>query len=123
MASLLFNCPKTNQQVPTGIGTDVQSLRASWKTTVKVKCPHCGEVHVRSNHAQCRSSYLTTASAENAPNRPSRLRQTARKFPGPNFFCRSNNSGRSCVSAGPAAGRATVFPCPCVPRTPSLLIT
>jgi phage FluMu protein Com len=25
--------------------TDVQSLRASWRSTLKVKCPHCGEVH------------------------------------------------------------------------------
>ena len=54
MASLLFNCPKTNQQVPTGIDTDVQSLRASWKTTVKVNCPHCGEVHEMS----VRETYL-----------------------------------------------------------------
>ena len=54
MPSLLFNCPKTNQQVPTGIDTDVQSLRASWKTTVKVNCPHCGEVHEMS----VRETYL-----------------------------------------------------------------
>jgi hypothetical protein len=25
--------------------TDVQSLQAAWKATLKVKCPHCGEVH------------------------------------------------------------------------------
>jgi phage FluMu protein Com len=23
----------------------VQSLQTSWKATLKVKCPHCGEVH------------------------------------------------------------------------------
>jgi len=23
----------------------VQSLRAAWKATLNVKCPHCGEVH------------------------------------------------------------------------------
>ncbi|TMJ93492.1 MAG: hypothetical protein E6G77_23970 [Alphaproteobacteria bacterium] len=36
-----------HQQAPTGIGieTDVQSLQAVWKATLKVKCPHCGEVH------------------------------------------------------------------------------
>jgi len=36
-----------HQQAPTGIGieTDVQSLQAAWKATLKVKCPHCGEVH------------------------------------------------------------------------------
>ena len=42
---LLFLCPNTNQQAPTGIETDVQSLGAAWKATVKVNCPHCGEVH------------------------------------------------------------------------------
>jgi hypothetical protein len=45
MASLLFTCPKTNQQTSTGIDTDVQSLSASWKAMLKVNCPHCGEVH------------------------------------------------------------------------------
>jgi hypothetical protein len=45
MASLFFTCPTTLQQAPTGIGTDVQSLQAAWKTTLKIKCPHCGQVH------------------------------------------------------------------------------
>jgi hypothetical protein len=45
MASLLFTCPKTNLQTPTGIETDVKSLSASWKATLKVACPRCGEVH------------------------------------------------------------------------------
>jgi hypothetical protein len=45
MAPLLFTCPKTSRQAPTGIETDVQSLSASWKVMLKVKCPHCGEVH------------------------------------------------------------------------------
>ena len=79
MASLLFTCPATLQEAPTGIETDVQSLQAAWKpgarpvslppapdqgslpmmkeallndidtgrhrATLKVKCPHCGEVH------------------------------------------------------------------------------
>jgi hypothetical protein len=45
MASLLFICPKTDQQPPTGIETDVQSLSASWKALLKVNCPYCGEVH------------------------------------------------------------------------------
>jgi len=35
MASLLFNCPKTNHPAPTGIETDAQSLRASWTATLK----------------------------------------------------------------------------------------
>ena len=45
MAPLLFTCPRTNQQAPTGVETDVQSLSAAWKATLKVNCPHCGEVH------------------------------------------------------------------------------
>ena len=45
MASLFFTCPTTHQQAPTAIETDVQSLRAAWKATLNVKCPHCGEVH------------------------------------------------------------------------------
>jgi hypothetical protein len=45
MAQLLFTCPRTNHRAPTGIETDVQSLSASWRATLKVKCPHCGEVH------------------------------------------------------------------------------
>jgi hypothetical protein len=34
MASLFFTCPTTHQQAPTGIETDVQSLRAAWKATL-----------------------------------------------------------------------------------------
>jgi hypothetical protein len=45
MASLFFICPTTHLEVPTGIGTDVQSLHAAWKAMLKVKCPHCGKVH------------------------------------------------------------------------------
>jgi hypothetical protein len=33
MSSLFFTCPTTRQQAPTGIETDVQSLRAAWKAT------------------------------------------------------------------------------------------
>lgn len=45
MAPLLFICPKTNQQAPTGIETDVQSLSVSWKAMLNLNCPHCGAVH------------------------------------------------------------------------------
>ena len=41
MASLLFICPKTNQQASTGIETDVKSLSASWRAILKVR----GGVH------------------------------------------------------------------------------
>jgi hypothetical protein len=45
MGPLVFICPKTNQQAPTGIRTDVQSLSALWKVMLKVNCLHCGKVH------------------------------------------------------------------------------
>jgi hypothetical protein len=57
MAKLLFTCPKTNQQAPTGIETDVQSLSATWKATLKVNCPLCGEVH----HISVRQAYINGA--------------------------------------------------------------
>jgi hypothetical protein len=44
-ATLHFFCPTTRQQVPTDIKTDAQGLRASWRSTVNVDCPHCGQVH------------------------------------------------------------------------------
>jgi hypothetical protein len=56
MASLFFTCPTTHRRAPTGIETDVQSLQAAWKATLKVKCPHCGEVHeisVRETYINC----------------------------------------------------------------------
>jgi hypothetical protein len=45
MSELLFTCPRTGRQVPTGIETDPQSLRAAWKRTLRLGCPHCGETH------------------------------------------------------------------------------
>jgi hypothetical protein len=45
MAELLFTCPKTQQRASTGIETDVQSLRAAWKTNLRINCALCGEVH------------------------------------------------------------------------------
>jgi len=45
MAFLFFTCPATHRQAPTGIETNVQSLQAAWKATLKVNCPHCGEMH------------------------------------------------------------------------------
>jgi hypothetical protein len=45
IAEPFFTCPTTRQKVPTGIETDVQSLRAAWSKTLKVQCPHCGETH------------------------------------------------------------------------------
>jgi hypothetical protein len=45
MAPLLFTCPTTHRRAPTRIETDPNSLAAAWKKTLKVECPHCGEVH------------------------------------------------------------------------------
>ena len=45
MASLFFTCPTRREQAPTGIETDVQSLQTAWKATLKIRCPHCGEMH------------------------------------------------------------------------------
>ena len=67
MASLFFTCPKTNQQASAGIETDVQTLSASWKTMLKVKCPHCSEVH----EISVRETYLDGALSDAAD----RLRQ------------------------------------------------
>jgi hypothetical protein len=45
MAQLHFTCPATRHRAATGIQIDVQSLRASWHSTLKVNCPHCGGQH------------------------------------------------------------------------------
>jgi hypothetical protein len=57
MGPLLFTCPDTNQQAPTGIETDVQSLRASWALTLKIDCPQCGKVH----EVSVRDAYINGA--------------------------------------------------------------
>jgi hypothetical protein len=57
MASLFFTCPTTRLEAPTGIETDVQSLQAAWKATVKVKCPHCGKMH----EISVRETYINAA--------------------------------------------------------------
>jgi hypothetical protein len=45
MSSLFFTCPKTKHRVSTGIEMDMQSLKATWRKKMKVRCPHCGEKH------------------------------------------------------------------------------
>jgi hypothetical protein len=60
MPSLRFACPKTNRHVSTGVETDVQGLSAFWKETLKVKCPHCGEVH----EISVRETYINGALAD-----------------------------------------------------------
>jgi hypothetical protein len=68
MAPLLFTCPTTRRQGPTGIATDVQSLRAAWSKTLRVQCLHCGGVH----EISVRETYIEGALHDAAD----RLRQT-----------------------------------------------
>jgi len=57
MGSLLFTCPDPNQRASTGVETDVQSLRASWTSTLKIDCPQCGKVH----EISVRDTYINAA--------------------------------------------------------------
>ena len=57
MACLLFTCPNTNLKVPTGVEMDVQGLRAHWKSTLKLDCSHCDDVH----DVSVRDVYLNSA--------------------------------------------------------------
>jgi hypothetical protein len=45
MASLFFTCPTTRERAPTGIATDVQSLRATWSKKLKIHCSLCSGMH------------------------------------------------------------------------------
>ena len=56
-SSLLFTCPATRQQAPTGIETDAQSLQSFWKATLKVECSHCGGIH----DVLVRETYINSA--------------------------------------------------------------
>ena len=66
MASLFFICPKTNQQASTGIETDVKSLSASWRATLKVPCPRCCGVH----EISVRETYINGALDDAAKRLP-----------------------------------------------------
>ena len=57
MAALLFTCPRTKHRIPTGIETDLDSLRESWSRTLRLACPHCGEEH----EIRVREIYLDAA--------------------------------------------------------------
>jgi hypothetical protein len=57
MAALLFTCPKTKHRIPTGVGTDLDSLCQSWSRTLRLACPHCGEEH----EIRVREIYLDAA--------------------------------------------------------------
>jgi hypothetical protein len=45
MPALFFTCPNTQGRAPTGIQTDVKSLRESWSKKLTVNCSLCGQVH------------------------------------------------------------------------------
>jgi len=57
MAPLLFTCPATRRRAPTRVETDAISLAAAWKKTLKVECPHCGEMH----RVSVRDAYIAFA--------------------------------------------------------------
>ena len=57
MAKLLFTCPKTKQRASAGIETDVNTLRAAWSETLKVRCPLCEGEH----NIAVRETYINSA--------------------------------------------------------------
>jgi hypothetical protein len=42
---LLFQCPKTERQVPTGIEIDMATLRNVQPVMVRLLCPFCANMH------------------------------------------------------------------------------
>jgi hypothetical protein len=52
-----FQMSEHQQSVPTGVETDAESLRKSWTKTLRLSCPHCGEVH----EISVRETYLNGA--------------------------------------------------------------
>jgi hypothetical protein len=45
MNPLLFQCPKTERQVRTGIEVDIATLRNVQPVTVRLLCPFCYNTH------------------------------------------------------------------------------
>ncbi|MGI8724041.1 MAG: hypothetical protein ACR2J1_01455 [Methyloceanibacter sp.] len=45
MSMLVMRCPRTGQEVPTGIETDPDSFRVIPDVMVYTTCPHCGIDH------------------------------------------------------------------------------
>jgi hypothetical protein len=44
-ARLVFTCPKTGLDLPSGIYTDLDTLAHVGQISVKVSCIHCDDVH------------------------------------------------------------------------------
>jgi hypothetical protein len=45
MDELSIRCPKTNNKIEIGVGTDFKSLALLWNVEIKVPCSHCGQSH------------------------------------------------------------------------------
>jgi hypothetical protein len=45
MNPLLFQCPKTERQVRTGIEIDIAMIRNVQPVTVRLRCPFCDNTH------------------------------------------------------------------------------
>ena len=46
MAMIIIKCPKTQQDVRTGITMDKASFAAALFSNNSVRCPHCRDIHV-----------------------------------------------------------------------------
>jgi hypothetical protein len=57
MPSLLVDCPYTHRKFSSGIETNAQSLRRSWKARLEISCPHCHKTH----KIYVREAYLDAA--------------------------------------------------------------
>jgi len=57
MAPLSFTCPNTQRQSLTRVETDTASLATAWKKTLRIECPHRGEVH----RVAVREAYIASA--------------------------------------------------------------
>ena len=81
--------------------TDAQSLRASWKATLKVDCPYCGAVHEISvreyrQRYSCRDRSVGACLARMSPFRPSPKAVGGRSFLfGPSLSPRTKGEDKS----------------------------
>jgi hypothetical protein len=66
MASLYHTCPTTKLRAPIGMEADARSLQIKWFESLRIACPHCGEMHettVREAYANgALDDYMATTS-------------------------------------------------------------
>jgi hypothetical protein len=43
--SFSFRCPETHRLISTVLATDSQALARTWRDTIAIACPHCGQQH------------------------------------------------------------------------------